>query len=199
MAEQHEMILILDFGSQYTQLIARRIREAKVYCEIVPYNANLNEFKNRNIKGYILSGGPDSALDEGTPRLDAQFYDVDIPILGVCYGMQLIALNYGGKLEQSLSREYGRAIFSPQNNTPLMDGLPVKSQVWMSHGDSIVKMPDGFKVAGSTDSIKIAAIANDEKKAYGLQFHPEVHHTVEGKNIISNFFTNSINFHKFFF
>ncbi|RKX21684.1 MAG: GMP synthase (glutamine-hydrolyzing) [Candidatus Zixiibacteriota bacterium] len=187
MAEQHEMILILDFGSQYTQLIARRIREAKVYCEIVPYNTNLNEFKNRNVKGYVLSGGPDSALDEGTPRLDASFYDVNIPILGVCYGMQLLALNYGGKLEQSLSREYGRAIFSPQNNTPLTDSLPAKSQVWMSHGDSIVKMPNGFKVIGSTDSIEIAAIANNEKKAYGLQFHPEVHHTDEGKNIISNF------------
>ncbi len=187
MSVQHEMILILDFGSQYTQLIARRIRETQVYCEIVPYNSDLSIYNDKNIKGYILSGGPASTLNEGTPRLDPSFYETDKPILGICYGMSLIVLNYGGEMVQSQTREYGRAILTPSNSSAIMDSVPAKSQVWMSHADSIIKLPENFSTIGSTDSLEIAAISNEKKKIYGLQFHPEVHHSVEGKNVISNF------------
>ncbi len=187
MSKSHEMILILDFGSQYTQLIARRVREAHVYCEIVPFNADLSVYEDRNIAGYILSGGPSSIKDDGAPRLGKEFFDTSVPILGLCYGMQLIADLFGGELVRSEHREYGRASFEAGNRGRLFDGVTPKSQVWMSHGDSIVELPEGFDVLGSTESLATAAIANIEKNIYGLQFHPEVHHTVEGKRIISNF------------
>ncbi len=187
MSAHHEMILILDFGSQYTQLIARRVREAKVYCEIVPYNSDLTKYANKNIKGYILSGGPSSIKDDDAPRLNSSFFDTDIPILGVCYGMQLMADIFGAKLERSETREYGRAKFSVNNNSALFDGIPKSSQVWMSHGDSIKSLPKGFEIIGSTDSLEVAAIENQENKMYGIQFHAEVHHTEEGKNILQNF------------
>ena len=187
MSAQHEMILILDFGSQYTQLIARRIREAHVYCEIVPYTADLSAYADRNVRGYVLSGGPASVLDEGTPRLEPSFFDGGLPILGICYGMHLIALHFGGKLVQSETREYGRAQLAPTDGSELLADLPRRSQVWMSHGDSIMELPAGFEVIGSTESLPIAAIADHDRKIYGLQFHPEVHHSDEGTNIISNF------------
>ncbi len=187
MSKSHEMILILDFGSQYTQLIARRVREAHVYCEIVPFNADLSVYEGRNIAGYILSGGPSSIKDDDAPRLGKEFFDTSVPILGLCYGMQLIADLFGGELVRSEHREYGRASFNAGNRGRLFDGVAPKSQVWMSHGDSIVNLPGGFDVLGSTESLATAAIANIEKNVYGLQFHPEVHHTVEGKRIISNF------------
>ncbi len=187
MSSSHEMILVLDFGSQYTQLIARRIREAKVYCEIVPYNSDLSKFKDRDIIGYILSGGPSSLKDDDAPRLDAAFFDIGKPILGICYGMQLVADRLGGELLASTHREYGKAFFSPDKKSKLFAGVAERSQVWMSHGDSIVSLPHGFHPVGSTDSLKTAAIENEDKNIYGLQFHPEVHHTEEGKRIISNF------------
>jgi GMP synthase (glutamine-hydrolysing) len=187
MTTHHEMILILDFGAQYSQLIARRVREAKVYCEIVPFNTDLSKYENKNVKGYILTGGPSSLKDTNPPRLEKSFYDTDKPILGICYGMQLIAENFGGKLEPSESSEYGRAKFDANINNLLFSGIPQHSHVWMSHGDSIVKLPDGFNNTGSTDTLGVAAISNDERKFYGVQFHPEVHHTDEGKNIINNF------------
>ena len=187
MSSAHEMIIILDFGSQYTQLIARRVREAKVYCEIVPYNASLDRFAGKEIKGYILSGGPSSLSDPESPRLPSEFYDTDKPVLGICYGMQLIAERFGGELVKSETREYGRATFTYASKVKLFDGVPAKSQVWMSHGDSIVKLPEQFAICGSTDSLDVAAIADPVRKIYGLQFHPEVHHTVEGRNILSNF------------
>ncbi len=187
MSAHHEMILILDFGSQYTQLIARRVREAKVYCEIVPYNSDLTKYATKNIKGYILSGGPSSIKDDDAPRLDSSFFQTDVPILGVCYGMQLMADIFGAKLERSETREYGRAKFSVKNNSALFDGIPKSSQVWMSHGDSIKSLPKGFEISGSTDSLEVAAIENKKNKMYGIQFHAEVHHTEEGKNILQNF------------
>jgi len=183
----HEMILILDFGSQYTQLIARRVREARVFCEIVPYNTNLEPYRDRNVRGYILSGGPLSLSDPQANRLEKAFYDVDRPILGICYGMQLLANQYGGKLEKAENREYGRAYLDVDGKSSLFSGIPGRSQVWMSHGDSIIELPTNFKVVGSTEALKIAAIADEKRKIFGLQFHPEVHHTVEGKNIIENF------------
>ncbi|UCD65165.1 MAG: glutamine-hydrolyzing GMP synthase [Candidatus Zixiibacteriota bacterium] len=181
------MILILDFGSQYTQLIARRIREASVYCEIVPYNVDLNLYADRRVGGYILSGGPSSLKDPGAPRLDASFFQANVPMLGICYGMQLMAEVFGGELVKAQRREYGRAHFAVSDDTGLLAGLPHRSQVWMSHGDSITKLPPGFGVIGSTDTLDVAAIADHKRKFYGLQFHPEVHHTEEGKNIIHNF------------
>lgn len=187
MKRGHETILILDFGSQYTQLIARRVREAQVYCEILPYNADLTPYRERNVAGYILSGGPSSLKDPESPRLDQSFFDGSVPVLGVCYGMQLIAELFGGKLVPSEHREYGRSMFEPNVENRLMSGLPPRSQAWMSHGDSILELPKGFSVIGKTDSLPTAAIANDQARLYGVQFHPEVHHTAEGKRIIDNF------------
>ena len=134
MAAHHEMILILDFGSQYTQLIARRVREARVYCEIVPFNADLSEYAGRNVRGYVLSGGPASLSDPDSPRMDPSFFDTDLPVLGVCYGMQLMAERFGGELVASHSREYGRAQFTALNGEQLFSGIPQQSVAWMSHG-----------------------------------------------------------------
>jgi GMP synthase (glutamine-hydrolysing) len=187
MSTTHEMILILDFGSQYTQLIARRVREAHVYCEIVPFNVDLKQYAQRNVAGYILSGGPASLADPDAPRLPHEFFHIGKPILGICYGMQLLADLFGGKLHRSEMREYGRAVFKPRERTGLLAGVSESSQVWMSHGDSIMKLPDGFRTTGSSDSLEVAAIADDTRHVYGLQFHPEVHHTTEGKNILNNF------------
>jgi len=186
-AAGHEMILILDFGSQYTQLIARRIREAKVYCEIAPYNVDLSTYTEKNVRGYVLSGGPASLSDEDAPRMDPGFFDNGAPILGICYGMQLAAEHFGGDLAPSSSREYGRAHLDIVNSHALFSGVPKRSQVWMSHGDSITRLPDGFHTIASTDSLPVAAIADHDRRIYGLQFHPEVHHTTEGKNILHNF------------
>jgi GMP synthase (glutamine-hydrolysing) len=190
MAPAHEMVVILDFGSQYTQLIARRVREAQVYCEIVPYNSDLSKFRTRNVIGYILSGGPSSLADPQAPRLDQSFFEMKCPILGICYGMQLLADVFGGRLKQSEDREYGRAFFEVANHGRLLAGIARKSQVWMSHGDSITQLPEGFRVIGSTDSLEAAAIADENRHIYGLQFHPEVHHTVEGSRIIRNFLSD---------
>ncbi len=186
-AAGHEMILILDFGSQYTQLIARRIREAKVYCEIAPYNVDLSIYVDRDVRGYVLSGGPSSLSDEDAPRLDSGFFDTDKPVLGICYGMHLAAEHFGGELAPSHNREYGRAHLEVTDSHALFSGIPQHSQVWMSHGDSITRLPDGFSTIASTDSLPVAAIADYDRKIYGLQFHPEVHHTEEGKNILQNF------------
>jgi GMP synthase (glutamine-hydrolysing) len=183
----HEMVLILDFGSQYTQLIARRVREARVYCEIIHCDADLSRYADRNVRGCILSGGPSSLSDPSAPRLDPSFFDLNKPILGICYGMQLLADHFGGKLVRSDTREYGQAHFTVTDDRRLLSGIPKCSQVWMSHGDSIVEMPEGFHLIGSTDSLEVAAIADYDKRIYGLQFHPEVHHTEEGKNILHNF------------
>ncbi len=182
-----EMILIVDFGSQYTQLIARRIREQRVYCEIVPCTADLSDFSSRNVRGYILSGGPASLADPTSPRLNGSFFDAPQPILGICYGMQLMAEHYGGRLEPSASREYGRARWRVAGENPLTKGLPGASQVWMSHGDSITRLPDDFRVIGSTDELEYAAIADQTDSRFGLQFHPEVHHTEAGIALLRNF------------
>lgn len=185
-----EMILVLDFGAQYSQLIARRVRELHVYCEIVPYNKDLSEYANVDIKGYILSGGPSSVSEDDSPRLSAGFFDSTVPVLGICYGMQLVADMLGGKLEQSHAREYGNASLKISEDSGLFAGAEESSQAWMSHGDSIVELPAGFRVTASTGSLPIAAIANDERKIYGVQFHPEVSHTSAGAQILKNFVLN---------
>ena len=187
MVNVDEMILIIDFGAQYSQLIARRIRECNVYCEIAPCTADLKKYSSRNVKGYVLSGGPSSVLDDDSPQIDKSFFNTDKPILGICYGMHLLALNFNGKLTASEIREYGPAQVKLDNSASLFKDIKPESQVWMSHGDSIIDLPDSFETVGSTDTLPIAAIANKEKNILGVQFHPEVHHTDEGKKILKNF------------
>jgi len=187
MAIASEMILILDFGSQYTQLIARRVREANVYCEILPFNADLKPYAERNIKGIILSGGPASVKEPGSPRLDNSFFETRIPVLGVCYGMQLIADLFGGELVRSEHREYGRSQLTLKRTSRLFQGVSPTGTVWMSHGDTIRNLPPGYQATASTESVALAAMEDAEGMIFGVQFHPEVHHTIEGNKILDNF------------
>jgi len=183
-----ELILILDFGSQYTQLIARRIRELNVYCEIHPYN-NIPEI-GPNVKGVILSGSPCSVRDEDAPNPDLELFDQDIPVLGICYGAQLMAAQLGGEVEPSKHREYGRANLNVKDAGDILSDVDLHTQVWMSHGDTIVKQPDSIEVIASTESVNIAAFRVTGKDVYGIQFHPEVTHSLEGKQVIENFVVN---------
>ncbi len=185
--KHQQSILILDFGSQYTQLIARRIREARVYSEIHPHNFELPKIKNLNPVGIILSGGPMSVYDSGAPEVNSEIFELGIPILGICYGLQLISLSHKGKVEPAKNREYGRALLEVVNQSGIFEGFPNNSNVWMSHGDFITQIPQGFRVDAKTDNSPICAISNPSKKIFGLQFHPEVAHTTEGRKIIDNF------------
>jgi GMP synthase (glutamine-hydrolysing) len=184
-----DKILILDFGSQYTQLIARRIREQNVYCEIHPYNYCIDEIKQFNAKGIILSGGPSSVYDKESPICNAKIFDLNIPILGICYGMQLISHLLGGKVIKSNKREFGRAGLSVSNTTGLFNefGTTNEFNVWMSHGDKVDSIPADFVQIASSDNTSFAAIANFKKDIYGVQFHPEVVHTDNGSKILGNF------------
>lgn len=182
-----DKILVLDFGSQYTQLIARRIRESKVYSEIFPFNAPLEKIKAFNPKGIILSGSPSSVYDNGAPAPDMGIFTLGIPVIGICYGMQLMAHYLGGEVAKANKREYGRAELIVDDNTNLLWGVSQKTKVWMSHGDRIEALPEGFSVIGHTDNSPVSVIANMEKKFYALQFHPEVVHTDEGIRILHNF------------
>ncbi len=191
----YDKILILDFGSQVTQLIARRVREANVYSEIHPFDVSLEFIKNFNAKGIILSGSPSSVYDDNAPKMDESIFDLNIPILGICYGMQLIAYSLGGSVESSEKREYGRAEIDIIDNSCLFKGFDKnkKNIVWMSHGDSIKSIPEGFSVTASTASTKFCAISNKAKNIYALQFHPEVVHSENGIEIIKNFIFNICN------
>lgn len=180
-----EKVLIIDFGSQYTQLIARRVREQNVYCEIQPYHKEVA--LSDDLKGIILSGGPSSVYAEDAPDVDMTSYWGKIPVLGICYGAQLISHKHGGKVENSASREYGRAKLELKCASPLLDGIHSDSQVWMSHGDTITKLPDGFELIASTDSIETGAFQNEAENVFALQFHPEVTHSEQGATIIQNF------------
>jgi GMP synthase (glutamine-hydrolysing) len=188
---QHELILILDFGSQYTQLIARRVREQGVYCEIVPFHYSVEEIVKKAPKGVILSGGPNSVYDEDAPRVSSDFYaEVKAPILGICYGMQLIAVDLGGESVPAARREYGHArlkVLSGQ--TKLFEELPFELDVWMSHGDHVVSLPNGFHTTATTGDV-VTAIENEERRIYAIQFHAEVSHTPLGKEILRNFLFN---------
>lgn len=182
-----DKILILDFGSQYTQLIARRIREQKVYSEIVPFNTSLDKIKAFQPKGIILSGGPSSVYDAEAPIPAKEVFELGLPVLGICYGMQLMARMLGGEVARATKREYGKATLHVDDDSDLLWGLSQKSTVWMSHGDRIEQMPDGFMIVGHTDNSPIASMANKAKKFYALQFHPEVVHSDEGTRILQNF------------
>ncbi len=182
------MIAIIDFGSQYSELIARRIREANVYSEVVPHTTSAEKIKQiPGLKGIILSGGPSSVYDHDAPQCDIEIFNLGLPILGICYGMQLMAHMLGGEVERSEKREYGKANLYIDNNFDLFEGLWLEVQIWMSHGDSVTKLPKGFHALGHTDTCKIAAMGNKSSNLYGIQFHPEVVHTPRGAEIIRNF------------
>jgi len=182
-----EKILLLDFGSQYTQLIARRIRESKVYSEIFPFSASIEKIKNFNPKGIILSGGPSSVYDSGAPIPDLKIFKLGVPVLGICYGMQLMAHCLGGKVAKAQKREYGRVELIIDDRKDIFEGIPVKTTVWMSHGDRIERCPPSFNPIAHTDNSPVAAMANKGKRFYALQFHPEVVHTAKGFEILKNF------------
>ncbi|MGA7826462.1 MAG: glutamine-hydrolyzing GMP synthase [Geobacteraceae bacterium] len=182
-----EKILILDFGSQVTQLIARRVREQSVYCEIHPYNISLEKIREYAPKGIILSGGPSSVYDTDAPHSDPAIFDLGIPVLGICYGMQLMTNQLGGKVERSDKREYGRAMMDLDGVEDIFSGFDGRAEVWMSHGDRIEAMPEGFSRIAHTEHCPVAAMKNAERRFYGVQFHPEVVHTPRGEEMLGNF------------
>ncbi|SHH71676.1 GMP synthase (glutamine-hydrolysing) [Caloranaerobacter azorensis DSM 13643] len=184
---KNELILILDFGGQYSQLIARRVREANVYCEIVPYDYDIEKIKAKSPKGIIFSGGPASVYAEDSPKCNQGVFDLDVPILGICYGGQLIAQFFGGEVSRADSREYGKTKLEIIDNTDLFKELEESIVCWMSHTDFIEKLPEGFEVIAKTDSCPVAAMKNEEKNIFAVQFHPEVEHTQRGRDIIKNF------------
>ena len=188
-------LIIVDFGSQYTQLIARRVREIGVYCEIWPYDNCEEAIKEQQPKGIILSGGPETVTAEDTPRAPDMIFELGVPVLGICYGMQTMAQQLGGKVESSDTHEYGYAQVRARNHSKLLNKIEDHTtpegfgmlDVWMSHGDRVIELPEGFNVICTTDSAPIAGMANEEKSFYGVQFHPEVTHTKQGKRIVERF------------
>ena len=185
-----ELVLVIDFGAQYSQLIARRVRECGVYSEIIPYHASLAEISAKKPKGIIFSGGPNSVYGEKAPHSDPGIYSLGVPVLGICYGMQLMALQLGGEVARSEAREYGHADLNHDVEAALFKGIAAPTPVWMSHGDSIVRPPAGFVVSANTSNTPTAAMSNDALKLYGVQFHPEVVHTREGTPLLKNFLFN---------
>jgi GMP synthase (glutamine-hydrolysing) len=185
--KHEEWILVLDFGSQYTQLIGRRVRELGVFSEIHPYRLSMEEIAKRKPAGIILSGGPSSVYDADAPLPDSKIFSSCIPILGICYGLQVIAKHLGGKVDAAARREYGHAHLEIDSHEDIFSGLDAKSKVWMSHGDALSVMPEGFQPIAHTQNAPICAIRNTAKKIFGVQFHPEVVHTPDGQQILSNF------------
>ena len=182
-----DKIIILDFGSQYSQLITRRIREHNVFSELVRFDMPPPDIVDQELKGIILSGGPSSVHDKNAPRIDPRWLELGTPVLGICYGLQLITDMLGGTVKRAKNREYGPAKLKKRSSSKILKGLPGQSQVWMSHGDSVIKLADGFKTVGSTATLKDAAIENPRKNIYAVQFHPEVAHTEYGRQILANF------------
>src|SRR5215211_1923206 len=183
----HSKILILDFGSQYTQVIARRIRECQVYSEIIPFDTSAADIAAMLPKGLILSGGPASVYDKGAPQVDPGIFSLGVPILGICYGLMLMAHHLDGRVVFTGRREYGAGVLHVAQGSELFDGLGNQLDVWNSHGDEVTALPKGFRVVGTTDGCDFAAVEDSERKLYGLQFHPEVAHTPRGKEILQNF------------
>jgi GMP synthase (glutamine-hydrolysing) len=184
---KHSKILILDFGSQYTQVIARRIRELQVFSEVVRFDISAEEIKKLNPNGIILSGGPASVYDKGAPQIDKEVFSLGIPMLGICYGLMQMAHHLGGEVVFTGRREYGAGMLHITDGSQLFDGLGNQLDVWNSHGDEVTALPKGFLTAGRTDSSNFAAVEDRQRKLYGLQFHPEVAHTPRGKEILQNF------------
>ena len=182
-----DTIVILDFGSQYTQLIARRLRELQVYSEIVPPTTTVAALKARAPRGIVLSGGPDSVYEKGAPRVDRRVFELGVPVLGICYGMQLMSHVLGGEVKRAGRREYGHAFFETRDHSPLLHEFASPANVWMSHGDSIEKPPPGFEVTGSSSTNPVAAIADGKRRLFGILFHPEVKHSQGGMTVLANF------------
>lgn len=187
MDKPNEMIVVLDFGGQYNQLIARRIRDLGVYSELLPYNTSVERIQELQPKGIVFSGGPASVYGDESPVVDMRIYDLGIPIFGICYGMQLMSHQLQGKVERAQKREYGKATVAFQTNSRLIKGLETDQHVWMSHGDLVSKLPEGFVVDASTDHAPVAAMSHPEKRLFAVQFHPEVRHSVYGNEMIKNF------------
>jgi len=183
----HETVLVVDFGGQYSQLIARRIRECGVYCEIVPFNTPAADIAAKKPKGLIFSGGPASVYSEGAPQCEKDLFELKIPLLGICYGMQLMATMLGGRVAHAQTREYGATHLYIDAAADIFSGIVAETQVWMSHGDYIIEVPPGFIVAAHTNSTPVAAMADPARRIYGVQFHPEVVHTQEGMKMLRNF------------
>ena len=181
-----DKIVVLDFGSQYSHLICRRIREFAVYCELVSFDISADELKKHNPKGIIFSGGPSSVYDSNAPIPETEVFNMNIPILGICYGHQLIVNNFGGKVKR-VNKEYGSSLLSIDNDQDLLSGIGESIRAWMSHGDEAEEVPSGFEIIGHTQSANAAAIAAKDKAVYGIQFHPEVMHTEHGIKILKNF------------
>ncbi|MFB6277297.1 MAG: glutamine-hydrolyzing GMP synthase [Halothece sp.] len=181
------MIAILDFGSQYSELIARRIRETQVYSEVLPYRTTAEQLKKLSPHGIILSGGPSSVYDEGAPEIDPEIWNLGIPVIGVCYGMQVMVQQLGGVVQRAERAEYGKASLKIDQEEILLPGVEDGATMWMSHGDSCLELPEGFQILAHTENTPCAAIAHPEKKYYGVQFHPEVVHSVGGAVLIRNF------------
>ena len=194
MHPEHETVIILDFGGQYTQLIARRVRELGVYCEIVPFNTPVEEIRRKNPRGIILSGGPASVYEEGAPHPDRAVIETGAPVLGICYGVQLLAQFLGGEVKPSPRREYGYAEIEKRADSELLAGLPSPLRVWMSHGDYVSVPPAGCTITAATDAA-IGAVEDPARRLYGVQFHPEVAHTPQGKEVLRNFLVNVCGLH----
>lgn len=190
------MIIVIDFGSQFNQLIARRVRENNVYCQVEPADISIEKIKEMDPKGIILSGGPSSVYEENAPSLDPSLFELGIPILGICYGMHYMVHTLGGKIKKAEKREYGYANLNIIKNDSLFTDMESGFQCWMSHGDSAIELPQNFEITASTENTKIAAIANHEKNFYGLQLHPEVEHSVNGSKMIAHFLFNVCNSEK---
>ncbi|GAF66768.1 GMP synthase [Bacillus sp. TS-2] len=185
--KEQEIVVVLDFGGQYNQLITRRIRDLGVYSELHSNKITAEELKSMNLKGIIFSGGPNSAYVDGAPKCDPAIFDLDVPILGICYGMQLMTQHFGGNVEAADHREYGKANIKIENQSKLFQGLPIEQSVWMSHGDLIVAPPEGFVIDASNPSCPVAAMSDESRQFYGVQFHPEVRHSEFGNELLKNF------------
>jgi len=181
-----DKIVVLDFGSQYSHLICRRIRDFSVYAELVPFDISLENLTKLNPKGIIFSGGPSSVYDSGAPIPDKKIFQLNVPILGICYGHQIIVNNFGGKIKRA-NKEYGSSVLTIDSNSDILNGVGDSVRAWMSHGDEAEDVPEGFEIIGHTESSRSAAIANKQKTVFGIQFHPEVVHTEKGTEILKNF------------
>ena len=182
----NETDIVLDFGGQYNQLIARRVRECNVYCEVIPYSADISKIKEKNPVGIIFTGGPNSVYEENSPKYSNEIYELGVPVLGICYGSQLMAYSLGGKISKADKREYGKTEITVEDSL-LFDGVDKKTICWMSHTDYIEKLPEGFRVTAVSETCPCAAYENTEKKLYAVQFHPEVNHTEQGQKMLRNF------------
>ena len=190
MKRQHEIVLVIDFGGQYNQLIARRVRENNVYCEILPHTVSIDTIKAKNPKGIIFTGGPNSAYLENSPRISKEIFEIGVPILGICYGHQIMSMVLGGNVRKGSTseKEYGKTTIT-YNESKLFEGITTNT-VWMSHTDLVDAMPEGFEAIAYTKDCPIGAMQNAEKKLYGVQFHPEVEHCLEGDKVLRNFLYN---------